>query len=97
MNLTLNQQKKYVTAIYNYFSIFINQYAATEQQNLTTCMNNLTLTHPTVAESIRSLSSSNGKIIQWAESATKKCEDITQNCAISSLVIVLNVTKYDFY
>lgn len=93
--MTLNQKKKFVASIFNYFNIFIGQYAATEQQNLTSCMSNLNLSHPTVAESIRSLGTSNGKIIQWAESATKKCEDITQNCAIASLVIVLNVS-YSF-
>lgn len=90
----MTQQQKYVTAIYNYFNIFIGQYAATEQQNLTTCMSHLNLLHPTVAESIRSLDSSNGKIIRWAEVAIKNCDDITQNCAITSLVIVLNVSTY---
>lgn len=54
-------------------------------------MSNLNLSHPTVAESIRVLSSSNSKIMKCAEAAIKNCEDITQNCAIPSLVIVLNV------
>lgn len=85
-------------AIFQYFNVFIGQYAYIEQTNLNTNLSNLNLIQPTITESIRSLSTANGKVFQWTEAAVRKCDEITQHCAIASLVNVLNVNiKYIIY
>uniref|UniRef100_U5EWI3 Conserved oligomeric Golgi complex subunit 7 n=1 Tax=Corethrella appendiculata TaxID=1370023 RepID=U5EWI3_9DIPT len=76
-------------SIYNYFHIFIKQYSNMEQSWLSTNLNELTLNENTAAETIRNLEISNAKVIQWIDKSMQRCSDITQNCAIASMINVL--------
>lgn len=69
-------------AIFGYFSVFMGQYLDLEQNLLSQNVANLSLTHNS--------SSANAKVIFWMDEAIKRCEEITQNCAIGTLVTILN-------
>lgn len=84
-------------AIFDYFNTFIAQSASFEQQWLGTHMSELTLVQATAADSVRALSSANGKVFQWADDALKRCELIAQNCGIAALVTVFNVRLSHFF
>lgn len=69
-------------AIFGYFSLFMGQYLDLEQSSLAQNVANLSLTHNS--------SSANAKVIFWMDESLKRCEEITQNCAIGTLVMILN-------
>ncbi|XP_055384873.1 conserved oligomeric Golgi complex subunit 7 [Condylostylus longicornis] len=84
------QQETLSRAIFDYFNTFIIQYSSMEQTYLSQLLNSLNQTHQTIpAETIRSLGNANKKIFEWADDAVKRCESITQNCAICPLTNVL--------
>lgn len=80
-------------AIFGYFNIFIAESVRFEQQWLSTHLSDLNLVQPIATESVRVLGSANSKVFQWADDVLKRCEIITQNCAIGSLVTVFNVSQ----
>lgn len=84
-------QKRLAAAIFDYFGVFISQYAAIEQAVIGTAIAELALSQNTPGEVVRELGSANSKVIHWAEEAIKRCKDITQNCAIAPLVSILNM------
>ncbi|XP_063700773.1 conserved oligomeric Golgi complex subunit 7-like [Culicoides brevitarsis] len=76
------QEPSLSKAIFGYFSSFMGQYLDLEQNTLAQNVANLSLTHNS--------SSANAKVIFWMDEAIKRCEEITQNCAIGTLVTILN-------
>lgn len=76
------QEPSLPKAIFGYFSAFMGQYLDLEQNLLAQNVANLSLTHNS--------SSANAKVIFWMDEALKRCEEITQNCAIGTLVTILN-------
>lgn len=85
--------KNISTSIFDYFNTFIAKSVSFEQQWLATHMSELNLVQPIAADSVRALSSANGKILQWADDALKRCELISQNCGIAALVTVYIVSE----
>uniref|UniRef100_A0A336LM73 Conserved oligomeric Golgi complex subunit 7 n=1 Tax=Culicoides sonorensis TaxID=179676 RepID=A0A336LM73_CULSO len=76
------QEPSLPKAIFGFFSSFMGQYLDLEQNLLAQNVANLSLTHNS--------SSANAKVIFWMDEAVKRCEEITQNCAIGTLVTILN-------
>lgn len=86
------QFKLLSSVIFDYFNTFITQYPTIEQNFLATNLTSLNLTQSTAAETVRILGNANKKILQWVDDAWKRCNKITQNCAIAPLVLVINVS-----
>lgn len=89
-NFSSNHLKALSSSIFEYFNVFVGQYGAIEQNNLSSNISGLNLTHSTAAESIRALGNGNVRLFQWAVEALKRCDEITQNCALSALATILN-------
>lgn len=81
-------------AIYGYFGTFIGQAASFEQNWLATKLSELTTLYPTASESVRSLSSANSKIFQWANETLTRCAIISHNCGLPAITIVLGVSSF---
>lgn len=80
-----------VKSAFDWFAVFVSQYASMEQNHLGTLLAELQLVHATTAESVRALGNANGKVIGWLEESLGRCEGITQQCGLSALVSVFNV------
>lgn len=80
-------------SIFDWFAVFVSQYASMEQSYLGTALAEINLVHATTAESVRALGNANGKLIGWFEEALGRCECITQMCGLPALVSVFNVSK----
>lgn len=80
--------------IFVYFNTFISQYPAIEQNWLATNLTTINSSQTSAMETVRTLGNANRKMIEWAEEALKRCENITQNCGIVALTTVLNVSFY---
>lgn len=81
-------------SIFDWFAVFVSQYASMEQSHLGTLLAELNLVHSTTAESVRALGNANGKLIGWLEEALLRCKNITQMCGLPALVIVFNVSIF---
>lgn len=76
--------------IYDYFGTFIGHYTALEQNWLANqLVAQVNLNEPLATDSIRVLGQSNGKVMQQIHESLRRCESITRNCAIGSLMTVL--------
>ncbi|XP_037024484.1 conserved oligomeric Golgi complex subunit 7 [Bradysia coprophila] len=82
--------KSMIFVIYDFFDSFVAQYTSAEQNNLLVQLEEFQLTHNTCADSVRALGNTNSKIFQLCTSALNRCEDVTQNCGLVSLVTSLN-------
>lgn len=89
-DVSSNLLKALSSSIFEYFNVFVGQYGAIEHNNLSSNISGLNLSHSTAAESIRALGNGNGRLFQWAGEALKRCDEITQNCALSALATILN-------
>lgn len=96
ISISTDLMKKISSAIFDYFSTFTGQTASFEQQWLASRTTELTLIHSNAIESVRALGSANSKIFQWANDTLKRCQVITQNCGLASIVSVLNVSLVVF-
>lgn len=83
--------QQFGSAIFDYFNTFIGQTASFEQQWLASHLSELTLVHSTASESVRAIGDANSKLFAWIDETLKRCQNITQNCGLPSIVIVLNV------
>lgn len=79
-------------SIFDWFSVFVSQYASMEQSHLGTSLAELNFVHATTAETVRALGNGNAKLIGWFEEALIRCESITQMCGLPALVSVFNVS-----
>ncbi|KAG4072255.1 hypothetical protein HA402_004187 [Bradysia odoriphaga] len=82
--------KSMIFVIYDFFDSFVAQYTSAEQNNLLVQLEEFQLTHNTCADSCRALGNTNTKIFLLCTSALNRCEEITQNCGLVSLVTSLN-------
>lgn len=92
-NISLNFIKQFAASILDYFNTFIGQTASFEQQWLASHLSDLTLVHSTAYESVRAIGNANGKIFGWIDETLKRCQAITQNLGLPSIVSVLNVSR----
>lgn len=90
--IELDLVKLFASAIFDYFNTFIGQTASFEQQWLSSHLSELNLVHSTATESVRAIGNATSKIFGWIEETLKRCQIITQNCGLPSIVIVLNVS-----
>lgn len=84
--------KSMIFVIYDFFDSFVTQYTSAEQSNLLAQLEEFQLIHSTCADSVRALGNTNTKIFNLCTSALTRCEEITQSCALVSLVTSLNVS-----
>lgn len=89
--INLDVLKAFSSAVFDYFNAFIGQTASFEQQWLASRLSELVLVHSTAAESVRALGNAVGKIFGWMDETLRRCELITHNCGLSSIVTVLKV------
>lgn len=80
-------------SIFDWFAVFVAQYASMEQSHMGSALAELNLVHATTGESVRALGNANGKVIGWFEEALGRCDSITQMCGLPALVIVFNVRE----
>lgn len=84
-------------SIYNYFNIFIVTYSTLEQSNLDANFETLKIMQSNSSETVRCLESSISKTFEWVHQSIDRQSAITQDCAIISLIYILNTffkTKY---
>ena len=86
------QKQQLDDALFSYFNVFIVQFANIEQSHLNAQLEELNILQPTSSETIRCLENSIEKIFEWSRASVERCENITQNCAIISLLFILNVS-----
>lgn len=79
-------------ATYDHFSCFVVQYPGWEQQWLGGQLVQLGLNEAVASDSIRVLGNSNAKVVQWLRESLRRCEGITQGCAVAQLVTVISVS-----
>lgn len=82
----------FTSAIYDFFATFIATYGQIEQNQMVNDLNSLELDHTTATESVRALGNATSKLFEWCDKALGRCDEITQNCGIVSLINVLNVS-----
>lgn len=91
--IDLNMIKLFASVIFDYFNTFIGQTASFEQQWLSSRLSELTLVHSTATESVRAIGNATNKVFGWIDETLKRCQIITQNCGLPSIVVVLNVSR----
>lgn len=91
--IDLNMIKLFTSVVFDYFNTFIGQTASFEQQWLSSRLSELTLVHSTATESVRAIGNATNKVFGWIDETLKRCQIITQNCGLPSIVVVLNVSK----
>lgn len=92
--LSQDHTKLLTSGLYDYFKTFIVQYPSIEQRLLNKKFEDLNLKQqPTAADTIRCLENANSKVFEWSFEIIKRCEAITQDCAIISVQTVLNVSE----
>lgn len=89
--INLEVLNAFSSAVFDYFNTFIGQTASFEQQWLASRLSELVLVHSTAAESVRALGNAVGKIFGWMDETVRRCESITHNCGLTSIVTVLKV------
>lgn len=77
-------------AIFDFFSIFIVQYSSIEQSLLTQQLEETKILQSNSSDTIRALENSLTKIFEWVESSVERQTKITDDCAIVSLIYILN-------
>lgn len=78
------------SAIFDFFNIFIVQYSSIEQNALNTQFDGTKIMQTSSSETIRCLENSLSKIFDWVNEAIDRESAITQDCAIVSLIYILN-------
>lgn len=86
--------KAFSSAVFDYFNTFFGQTASFEQHWLASRLSELVLIHSTAAESVRAIGNAVNKIFDWMDESLSRCESITQNCGLASIVTVFNVSRF---
>ncbi|CAG9809149.1 unnamed protein product [Chironomus riparius] len=84
-------------SIFNYFNIFIVTYSTLEQSNLDSDFETLKIMQTNGSETVRCLENSIYKVFEWVHQSIDRQSSITQDCAIISIIYILNTffkTKY---
>lgn len=77
-------------AIFDFFNIFIVQYGQIEQSFLSSQLEETKILQSNSSDTIRCLENSLAKVFEWIEDSIERQSQITQNCAIVSLIYILN-------
>ena len=77
-------------AIFEFFSIFVVQYSSIEQSFLNSQLEETKILQTNSSDTIRSLETSLAKVFEWIENSIERQRKITENCAIVSLIYILN-------
>ena len=77
-------------AIFDFFSIFIVQYSSIEQSYLNSQLEETKILQSNSSDTIRCLENSLVKVFEWIDDSIERQTKITQNCAIVSLIYILN-------
>lgn len=83
-------------AIFDYFSIFIVQYSSIEQSFLNSLLEDTKILQSNSSDTIRCLENSLVKVFEWIDESIERQSTITQNCAIVSLIYILNTFLKSF-
>ncbi|CAO1390021.1 unnamed protein product [Diamesa hyperborea] len=95
-NLSDDIMRQLSKSVFDFFNIFIIQYTNMEQTTLNTQLDILDIMRPSAGETIRCLEGSISKIFDWTNESITRSANITQHCAVISLVYMLN-TFYKNY
>ena len=68
-----------------------------EQTTLNTQLDILDIMRPSAGETIRCLEGSISKIFDWTNESITRSANITQHCAVISLVYMLNVSTIELH
>lgn len=82
-------RKRLVTAIYEYFQTFIQQYPRMEETHLSTNVDKLLITQTSVSDAIHHLNNSCNKLFEWFKEALSRCETITNDLSLCKLIAIL--------
>lgn len=77
-------------AIFDFFNIFIVQYSSVEQSCLNSQLDDTKILQSNSSDTIRSLDNALPKVFEWVQNSIERQSKITQNCAIVSLIYILN-------
>lgn len=77
-------------AIFDFFNIFIVQYSSIEQSFLNSQLEDAKIVQNNSSDTIRSLENSLTKLFEWVESSIERQSTITEDCAVVSLIYILN-------
>lgn len=94
-NLSDDIMRQLSKSVFDFFNIFIIQYTNMEQTTLNTQLDILDIMRPSAGETIRCLEGSISKIFDWTNESITRSANITQHCAVISLVYMLNVSKIE--
>ena len=83
--------EKLISAVFDFFNIFIVQYSSIEQSFLTSQLEEFKILQSNSADTMRYLEASTAKVFELANQALSRQTKITQNCAIVSLIYILNM------
>lgn len=83
-------------AIFDFFSIFIVQYSSIEQSLLNQQLEETKILQSNSSDTIRALENSLTKIFEWVEASIERQTKITDDCAIVSLIYILNTFFKNF-
>lgn len=86
---------KITRAVFEYFNTYIVKYSSLEQELLNSKLEELKVMQTTSTDTIRCLESSNSKVFEWSIECIKRCESITQNCSIISILFALSVSSFE--
>lgn len=77
-------------AIFSFFNIFIVQYSSIEQSFLNTQLEEAKVLQSNSSDTVRCLDNLLLKLFEWVNQSIDRQSKITQNCAIVSLIYILN-------
>lgn len=77
-------------SIFNFFNIFIVTYQSLEQSELDAKFETQKIIQTSGSETVRCLENSTSKVFEWVHAAIDRQSSITQDCAIISLIYILN-------
>jgi conserved oligomeric Golgi complex subunit 7 len=89
-NLPAEKMSALSRAIFDYYNIFIVQYSSIEQSFLNSQLDETKVLQSNSSDTVRSLDNLILKIFEWVDDAIERQKKITQNCAIVSLIYILN-------
>jgi hypothetical protein len=92
--LSQDHKNMITSAIFEYFNIFIIQYSSIEQTLLNSKLDELNVMQSTSTDTIRCLESSNSKVFEWSFDCIRRCDTITQDCSVISILFALSVSFF---
>lgn len=89
-NLSVEKIASLSHSIFNYFNIFIVHYSSLEQASLDLNFDTIKIMQTNGGDTVRLLENAVPKVFEWIDKAVDRQSSITQDCAIISLIYILN-------